>query len=96
MHTAAANSAALAAANIPPDIGDLPGGGRFGRDASGKLNGMVYEETALKKFAVAIPKITPALAGKALAPEGIFCLASVAEAIHLPTTLLGRNTEVIE
>jgi predicted amidohydrolase YtcJ len=66
MHTAAANSAALAAANIPADIGDLPGGGRFGRDASGKLNGMVYEETALKKFAVAIPKITPALAGKAV------------------------------
>ena len=56
MHTAAANSAALAAANIPPDIGDLPGGGRFGRDASGKLNGMVYEETALKKFAVADPE----------------------------------------
>ena len=66
MHTAAANSAALAAAKIPADIGDLPGGGRFGRDASGKLNGMIYEETALKKFAVAIPKITPALAGKAV------------------------------
>ena len=66
MHTAAANSAALAAANIPPDIGDLPGGGRFGRDASGKLNGMVYEETALKKFAVAVPKITPELAGRAV------------------------------
>ena len=60
MHTAAANSAALAAAKIPADIGDLPGGGRFGRDASGKLDGMIYEETALKKFAVAIPKITPA------------------------------------
>lgn len=66
MHTAAANSAALAAANIPAGIGDLAGGGRFGRDASGKLNGMIYEETALKKFAVAIPKITPALAGKAV------------------------------
>jgi hypothetical protein len=66
MHTAAANSAALAAANIPPDIGDLLGGGRFGRDASGKLNGMIYEETALKKFAMAIPKITPELAGNAV------------------------------
>ena len=66
MHTAAANSAALTAAKIPAGIGDLAGGGRFGRDASGKLNGMIYEETALKKFAVAIPKITPALAGKAV------------------------------
>jgi hypothetical protein len=45
MYTAAANSAALAAAKIPADIGDLPGGGRFGRDASDKLNGMAYEET---------------------------------------------------
>ena len=66
MHTAAGNSAAFAAARIPADVGDLPGGGRFGRDASGKLDGMIYEETALKKFAVAIPKITPQLAGKAV------------------------------
>jgi predicted amidohydrolase YtcJ len=66
MHTAAGNGAAFAAANIPSDIGNLPGGGRFGRDASGKLDGMIYEETALKKFAVAIPKITPQLAGKAV------------------------------
>jgi predicted amidohydrolase YtcJ len=66
MHTAAGNSAAFAAARISPDIGDLPGGGRFGRDASGKLNGMIYEETALKKFGVALPKITPQLAGKAV------------------------------
>jgi len=66
MHTAAGNGAAFAAAKIPTDIGALPGGGRFGRDATGKLNGMIYEESALKKFAVAIPKITPELAGKAV------------------------------
>ena len=66
MHTAAGNGAAFAAAEIPADIGDLPGGGRFGRDASGRLNGMIYEEAALKKFAVAIPEITPQLAGKAV------------------------------
>lgn len=66
MHTAAGNSAAFAAAKIPGDIGLLPGGGRFGRDASGKLDGMIYEESALKKFAVALPKITPQLAGKAV------------------------------
>jgi len=66
MHTAAGNGAAFAAAKIPADIGDLPGGGRFGRDSAGKLNGMIYEEAALKKFAVAIPKITPQLAGRAV------------------------------
>jgi hypothetical protein len=66
MHTAAANSPALKAAGITDDIGPLPGGGRFGRDANGKLNGMVYEEAALKKFGVAMPKITPELAGKAV------------------------------
>jgi predicted amidohydrolase YtcJ len=62
MHPAAGNGAAFAAAKIPSDIGNLPGGGRFGR----KLNGMIYEESALKRFAVAIPKITPQLAGKAV------------------------------
>jgi predicted amidohydrolase YtcJ len=66
MHTAAGNGLAFAKAQISSNIGDLPGGGRFGRDASGKLNGMIYEESALKKFAVAIPKITPELAGKAV------------------------------
>jgi predicted amidohydrolase YtcJ len=66
MHTAAGNDAAFAAAKIPADVGDFPGGGRFGRDASGKLNGMIYEIPALEKFRVAIPKITPELAGKAV------------------------------
>ncbi len=66
MHTAAGNAAAFAAAKIPADIGNLPGGGRFGRDGAGKRNGMIYEESALKKFAVAIPKITPQLAGNAV------------------------------
>ena len=67
MHTAAGNAAAFAAAGIPANVGNLAGGGHFGRNASGKLNGMIYEESALKKFAIAIPKITPQLAGKALA-----------------------------
>ena len=66
MHTACGNSAAFAAARIPEDIGELPGGGRFGRDHEGKLDGLIYEETALKKFGVALPKITPELAGKAV------------------------------
>lgn len=66
MHTACGNSTAFTAAAIPDDIGELPGGGRFGRDDKGKLNGLIYEETALKKFAVALPKITPELAGRAV------------------------------
>src|SRR5271169_5083571 len=66
MHTACGNSTAFTIAQIPDDIGDLPGGGRFGRDGSGKHDGLIYEETALKKFAVAIPKITPEFAGKAV------------------------------
>ena len=65
MHTASVNTAALKAAKIPDDIGALPGGGRFGRDANGKLDGMVYEQAALMKFLIGLPKITPELAGKA-------------------------------
>ena len=66
MHTATANSAALKAVGVTESIGDLPGGGRFGRDAAGKLDGMIFEETALKKFIVGVPKITPELAGHAV------------------------------
>jgi predicted amidohydrolase YtcJ len=66
MHTACGNSTAFTAAGIPWDIGELPGGGRFGRDANGRLDGLIYEETALKKFAIALPKITPEFAGKAV------------------------------
>jgi predicted amidohydrolase YtcJ len=65
MHTACANSAALKAAGITDEIGPLAGGGRFGRNPDGKLDGMVYEEAALKKFFVGMPKITPEIAGRA-------------------------------
>ncbi len=65
MHTATANSAALQAAGVTENTGPLPGGGRFGRNPDGTLNGMVYEETALKKFMIGFPKITPELAGRA-------------------------------
>jgi predicted amidohydrolase YtcJ len=65
MHDAAANSAAFRVANIPDDIGTLPGGGRFGRGPDGKLDGTIFEESALKKFAVALPPITPAFVAQA-------------------------------
>lgn len=70
MHTATANriafEKAFVKANIPSDVKELPGGGHFGRDSSGGLDGMIYEETALKPFLVGIPKITPELAGNAV------------------------------
>jgi len=66
-HAAAANTMAFRGANIPADVGDLPGGGRFGRSPDGKLDGLIYEEPALRRFlAVAIPAITSGMMAKAL------------------------------
>ena len=66
-HDACVNSEALKVAGIAEDVGDLPGGGHFGRGADGKLNGLVYEESAMLKFAVHfLGKITPEVAGKAV------------------------------
>jgi predicted amidohydrolase YtcJ len=66
-HDACVNSEALKIAGIPEDVGDLPGGGHFGRGADGKLNGLVYEESAMLKFAVHfLGKITPEVAAKAV------------------------------
>jgi predicted amidohydrolase YtcJ len=66
-HDACVNSEALKVAGIPEDIGDLPGGGHFGRGPDGKLNGLVYEESAMLKFAVHfLGKITPEIAAKAI------------------------------
>ncbi len=66
MHTATASRAAFTAARIHLDIGELPGGGRFGRGANGTFDGMIYEEAALKKFLIGLPPITPEFAGKAV------------------------------
>jgi predicted amidohydrolase YtcJ len=66
-HDACVNSEALKVAGISEDVGDLPGGGHFGRGAGGKLNGLVYEESAMLKFAVHfLGKITPEVAAKAV------------------------------
>ncbi len=66
-HDACVNSDALKIAGISEDVGDLPGGGHFGRGADGKLNGLVYEESAMLKFAVHfLGKVTPELAAKAV------------------------------
>jgi len=66
-HDACVNSEALKIAGISQDVGDLAGGGHFGRGADGKLNGLVYEESAMLKFAVHfLAKVTPELAAKAV------------------------------
>jgi hypothetical protein len=66
-HDAGVNSEALKVAGIPEDVGELPGGGHFGRGPDGKLNGIVYEESAMLKFAVHfLGKITPEVAARAV------------------------------
>jgi predicted amidohydrolase YtcJ len=66
-HDACVNGEALQMAGISEDAGGLPGGGHFGRGADGKLNGLVYEESAMLKFAVHfLGKITPEVAAKAV------------------------------
>ena len=76
MHDGAANSAAFKIADIPSDVGTLPGGGHFGRNADGSFNGLVYEESAMLKFVThALPKITPQIFAKAM---GDFFKASAA------------------
>lgn len=64
MHTATANKPAFdlafAKANIPQSVGELDGGGHFGRDASGAFDGMIYEESALKPFLIGVKDLTPA------------------------------------
>ncbi len=66
-HDACVNSEALKIAAISDDVGEMPGGGHFGRGSDGKLNGMVYEESAMLKFAVHfLGKITPDVAAKAV------------------------------
>lgn len=67
MHDGAANSAAFKAAQVPQNVGVLPGGGHFGRGPDGQFNGLVYEEPAMLMFVThALPKITPQVFAKAM------------------------------
>lgn len=87
-HDACVNSMALKVANIPEDVGTLPGGGHFGRGPDGKLNGLVYEESAMLMVAkFALPKITPQLAYKAVSQYVQSAAASGNTFLHEPGTL---------
>jgi len=67
LHDACVNTEAFKIAGIGEDVGELPGGGHFGRGPDAKLNGMVYEESAILKFAVHfLAKITPEIAANAV------------------------------
>jgi len=65
-HDACVNSLALKRTNIPDNIGRFPAG-TLRRDEKGQLNGLIYEESAMKRFCSPLsPKITPQLAVKAV------------------------------
>ncbi|HZZ01066.1 MAG TPA: amidohydrolase [Candidatus Baltobacteraceae bacterium] len=66
MHSATANSAAFKLAGITASTGELPGGGHFGKNADGTLNGMLYEPPALEKFTIGLPKLTMELIGQSV------------------------------
>jgi predicted amidohydrolase YtcJ len=66
MHTATGNAAAFKAAGVSSATGELPGGGHFGKDAQGNLNGMIFEPPALAKFMLGLPKLTPELVGSSV------------------------------
>ena len=87
-HVGAANALAFRLAKIPQDVGELPGGGHFGRAPDGKLNGLVYEETALLRFiAVAAPAVTPELIATALASYTKRAAAAGNTTLHEPGTI---------
>ncbi len=87
-HDACVNSEALKIAAIPDDVGEMPGGGHFGRGPDGKLNGMVYEESAMLKFAVHfLGKITPAVATKAVTDYARHVASVGNTLLHEPGTI---------
>jgi predicted amidohydrolase YtcJ len=58
-HIAYANHAALAAAGIDHETPDPPAGS-YGRDAAGRLTGVIYEGPAIQALVLAVPQPTPA------------------------------------
>ncbi|WP_077328924.1 amidohydrolase [Virgibacillus siamensis] len=54
-HVAAVNSLALQSAGLNDQVSD-PQGGHFGRDDRGKLNGVIYEPSAMEMVQKQIPK----------------------------------------
>jgi predicted amidohydrolase YtcJ len=87
-HVAAANALGFKLANIAGDVGELPGGGRFGRGSDGTLNGLIYEEPAVLRFvAVATPPMSPELMAEAVVAYAKQAAAVGNTALHEPGTI---------
>ena len=87
-HVGAANGLAFTKANIPQNIGMLPGGGYFGRDSKGQLNGLIYNQPALMKIVeFAVPKPSPEILEKAVVQYAKQAAASGLTTLHEPGTV---------
>ena len=87
-HVAAANAMAFRLAKITEDVGELPGGGRFGRGSDGKLNGLIYEEPAVLRFvAAAAPPMSPELMAESVVAYAKQAAAVGNTTLHEPGTI---------
>ena len=87
-HVAAANAMAFKLAKITQDVGELPGGGRFGRGPDGALNGLIYEEPAVLRFVgVAAPPMSPELMAEAVTAYAKQAAAVGNTTLHEPGTI---------
>lgn len=95
-HVGCGNTLAFARAGVTASTGELPGGGFFGRDAGGQLNGMIYNEPALLKFLdVAVSKPDPAELAKAISAYARQAAAAGLTAIHEPGTVKPEWVEML-
>jgi predicted amidohydrolase YtcJ len=95
-HVAAANAMAFRLAKITEDVGELPGGGRFGRRSDGALNGLIYEESAVLRFvAVAAPPMSPELMAEAVVAYGKRVAAVGNTTLHEPGTIKPEWVEAL-
>jgi predicted amidohydrolase YtcJ len=92
MHTVFVNSAALAAAGITEDTPDPAGGGRFLRDAGGRLTGAAIEQPAINVFASRYPQSADLLRSRADAQSERYRRAGIttigAAGLFLPKALV--------
>lgn len=87
-HVGAGNTLAFERAGISESVDMLPGGGHFGRDSNGRLNGLIYEQSALLRFAaVAVPPTTPSLVSEALTAYAKSAAAAGNTTLHEPGTI---------
>lgn len=87
-HVGAGNAAAFQKAGIGQDIGDLPGGGHFGRGSDGKLDGVIYEQPALIRFiGMAVPTPTQQGIAEAIAAYAKQAAAAGNTTLHEPGTI---------